>query len=82
MGDRIGGGKRRHFRGKGDRAVFGDEIEEICEVEETFCPIELTHAEFDVWGKVEGAEEADFVAVGFEHFADLKGEHAAVAVAC
>ena len=82
MGDGIGAGKRRHFWGEGYRAVFGDETEEICEVEETFCPVELAHAKFDVRGKVEGAEEADFVAVGLEHFADLKGEHAAVAVAC
>ena len=82
MGDSIGAGKRRHFRGEGGRAVFDDETEEFCEVEQTLCPVDLAHAEFDVWRKVEGAEEADFLAVRLEHFADLEGEHATVAVAC
>ena len=82
MDDSIGAGKRHHFRREGGRAVFGDETKEICEGEETFCLVELAHAEFDMWRKVEGAEEADFVAVGLEHFADLEGEHATVAVAC
>ena len=80
--DSIGAGKRHHFRREGGRAVFGDETKEISEGEETFCLVELAHAEFDMWRKVEGAEEADFVAVGLEHFADLEGEHTAVAVAC
>ena len=82
LGDSIGARKRRHLWREGYRAVFRDETKEICEVEETFCPVELAHAEFDVRGKIEGAEEADFVTVRFEYFADLEGEHAAIAVAC
>ena len=82
MDDSIGAGKRHHFRREGGRAVFGDETKEICEGEETFCLVELAHAEIDVWRKVEGAEEADLVAVRLEYFADLEGEHTAVALAC
>lgn len=60
---------------------FGHQVQEVGQEEETLFPVELMHTALDVMGEVEGAQEADLVAVALEDLANLEGKHGTIRVA-